>query len=81
MSLAHPTALPDTDTIAKASALNVLDATGKKISFGSIFEEHQTAVVFIRTSTFLLCMFIQSWAIIRSLLLWRRHGSHVLINH
>jgi len=48
MSLVHPTALPDANTIAKASALNVLDALGKKISFGSIFEEHQTVVVFIR---------------------------------
>ena len=51
MSLAHPTALPDADTIAKASALNVLDAMGKKISFGSIFKEHQSVVVFIRAST------------------------------
>ncbi|KAF8228360.1 hypothetical protein L208DRAFT_1291813 [Tricholoma matsutake] len=48
MSLAQPTALPDADTIAKASALNVLDPSGNMLSFGSIFEEQRTIVVFIR---------------------------------
>jgi hypothetical protein len=45
-------AIPNPDEIAKASALNVLDATGKKISFGSIFEEQQTIIVFIRASIY-----------------------------
>jgi hypothetical protein len=57
MSLAHITSLPDVATIAKASALNVLDATGKNVSFGSIFEEHQTVVIFIRALTSFLKMY------------------------
>lgn len=54
MSLAQPTALPDADTIAKASALNVLDPSGNMLSFGSIFEEQRTIVVFIRESIYYL---------------------------
>jgi hypothetical protein len=55
-SLAQPTVEPtaclDADTIEKASALNVFDVNGQKTSFGSMFEEQKTIVVFIRASIY-----------------------------
>lgn len=41
---------PDAATIEKARQLNVLDAEGKQVSFGSLIEdaEKDTIVVFIR---------------------------------
>jgi hypothetical protein len=50
MSLSEPMALPDADTLALASEHTVLDVNGEMITFGSIFEEQQTVVVFIRAS-------------------------------
>ncbi|KAJ3506929.1 hypothetical protein NLJ89_g6590 [Agrocybe chaxingu] len=41
-------ALPDEETIAKAVALEVLDAKGEKVKFGSIIEGQKTVVVFVR---------------------------------
>jgi hypothetical protein len=55
VSISESTALPDANTLAQASELTVFDAKGGKISFGSIFEDQQTIVVFIRAST--ICMF------------------------
>lgn len=43
-----PRVLPDADTIAKASDLEVLDIKGTKVKFGSIFADQKTIVVFIR---------------------------------
>jgi hypothetical protein len=48
-------ALPDANTLELASEITVFDAHGEKISFGSIFEEQQTVVVFIRALD--ICMF------------------------
>ncbi|KAI0707772.1 AhpC/TSA antioxidant enzyme-domain-containing protein [Earliella scabrosa] len=47
MASAH-TALPDQATVAKAAALNVFDAEGNQLSFGSLFRDQKTIVVFIR---------------------------------
>jgi len=44
-------ALPDGDTLEKASKLNVFDSKGEKVSFGSIIDGQKTVVVFIRAST------------------------------
>lgn len=55
MSFSEPMALPDADTLALAKQHTVFDANGGKITFGSIFEEQQTVVVFIRSSA--ICMF------------------------
>lgn len=52
MASAH-TALPDQATVAKAAALNVFDAEGNQLSFGSLFRDQKTIVVFIRTILFL----------------------------
>jgi len=57
MSLAQPTTLPDADAIAKASVLNVLNVKGEKTSFGSIFEDQRTIVVFIRASVYIHTLF------------------------
>lgn len=41
-------ALPTPDTLAKAAALTVFDAEGKRVSFASIIRDQKTIVVFIR---------------------------------
>lgn len=41
-------AIPDETTLKEAAALEILTVTGEKITFGSLFAEHKTVVVFIR---------------------------------
>lgn len=48
------TSIPDADTLAKASELNVQDVKGETVSFGSIFKDRKTIVVFIRSLTTIL---------------------------
>ncbi|KAI0748487.1 AhpC/TSA antioxidant enzyme-domain-containing protein [Daedaleopsis nitida] len=40
--------LPTPDVVANAAALNVFDASGKEVSFGSLIRDQKTIVVFIR---------------------------------
>ncbi|KAI0362497.1 hypothetical protein OH77DRAFT_1416770 [Trametes cingulata] len=42
------TALPSPEAIQKAAALNVFDESGKEVTFGSLFKDQKTIVVFIR---------------------------------
>ena len=53
--MASSAALPSPDVLAAAAALNVYDDTGKEISFGSLFKDHKTIVVFIRLYSFWRC--------------------------
>ncbi|EIW60261.1 uncharacterized protein TRAVEDRAFT_120108 [Trametes versicolor FP-101664 SS1] len=46
--MATHTAIPATDVLAKAAALNVFDQSGKEVSFGSLIQDQKTVVVFIR---------------------------------
>lgn len=50
--MATHTAIPATDVLAKAAALNVFDQSGKEVSFGSLIQDQKTVVVFIRTVYF-----------------------------
>ncbi len=43
-----PTTLPDSETLAKAYKVQVLDSSGKSTSFGSLVQDQETIVVFIR---------------------------------
>ena len=47
--MSNPNTLPDEVTLASAAQLDVYDAQGKKVKFGSIYGENKTVVVFIRT--------------------------------
>ncbi|KAJ4471005.1 AhpC/TSA antioxidant enzyme-domain-containing protein [Lentinula lateritia] len=42
------TSIPDTETLSKLSHLEVFDASGNKVRFGSLFENQTVIVVFIR---------------------------------
>ncbi|KAI0333596.1 hypothetical protein GY45DRAFT_1244515 [Cubamyces sp. BRFM 1775] len=42
------TALPSSDALAKAAALNVFDDSGKEVKFGSLIDNQKTILVFIR---------------------------------
>ncbi|KAJ3851518.1 AhpC/TSA antioxidant enzyme-domain-containing protein [Lentinula lateritia] len=42
------TSIPDTETLSKLSHLEVLDVSGNKVPFGSLFENQTVIVVFIR---------------------------------
>jgi hypothetical protein len=46
-SYEHSTTLSD-DVLTKAATLDVLDQSGKRVRFGSLFEGQKTIVVFIR---------------------------------
>ncbi|KAL1730415.1 AhpC/TSA antioxidant enzyme-domain-containing protein [Schizophyllum commune] len=46
--MSNPNTLPDEATLASAAELDVYDAQGKKVKFGSIYGENKTVVVFIR---------------------------------
>ncbi|KAL1690986.1 AhpC/TSA antioxidant enzyme-domain-containing protein [Schizophyllum commune] len=46
--MSDPNTLFDEATLASAAQLNVYDAQGKKVKFGSIYAENKTVVVFIR---------------------------------
>lgn len=41
-------AIPSAEDLAKAGELEVLDADGKKVKFGTIFEKEKVVAVFIR---------------------------------
>lgn len=41
--------IPSPEMLSKAAKVGLWSEEGKKVSFGSIFEEHRTVVVFIRT--------------------------------
>ncbi|GLB43806.1 putative ahpC/TSA antioxidant enzyme [Lyophyllum shimeji] len=42
------TSIPNQETIAKASKLEIFDGEGNKVAFGSLFESQKTIVVFVR---------------------------------
>lgn len=42
--------IPDATTLTKAADLDILNAKGDKLKFGSLFEEKKVIVVFIRSS-------------------------------
>ncbi|OJT02521.1 Thioredoxin-like protein AAED1 [Trametes pubescens] len=46
--MATHTAIPASDVLEKAAALNVFDQSGTEVTFGSLIEEQKTIVVFIR---------------------------------
>ena len=46
------TTLPSPDVFSKAASLNVFDESGKEVSFGSLFQDQKTIVVFIRVYPF-----------------------------
>ncbi|KAL1703664.1 AhpC/TSA antioxidant enzyme-domain-containing protein [Schizophyllum commune] len=46
--MSDPNTLLDEATLTSAAQLNVYDAQGKKVKFGSIYAENKTVVVFIR---------------------------------
>ncbi len=50
--MATHTAIPASDVLEKAAALNVFDQSGTEVTFGSLIEEQKTIVVFIRTVYF-----------------------------
>lgn len=41
--------IPSPEMLSKAAKVELWSEEGKKVSFGSIFEDHRTMVVFIRT--------------------------------
>lgn len=43
-----PDALPSEQDLQAVATLEVVDETGSKISFGSLYEGHRTIVIFIR---------------------------------
>jgi hypothetical protein len=43
-----PRDIPTSENIATVSKLEVRDETGKAVTFGSLFENHKTVVIFIR---------------------------------
>ncbi|KAG6879123.1 hypothetical protein C0992_005010 [Termitomyces sp. T32_za158] len=45
-------AIPDTESLAHAANLQILDSKGSNIAFGSLFENQKTIVVFINTTNF-----------------------------
>ncbi|KAI0822744.1 AhpC/TSA antioxidant enzyme-domain-containing protein [Trametes gibbosa] len=46
--MATSTAAPSQDELTKAAALSVFDNAGKEVTFGSLFRDQKTVVVFIR---------------------------------
>ena len=54
MSANPHTTLPDTDTLTKAAQITIYNADGDQLSFGSLFEDKKTIVVFIRTQPLVL---------------------------
>ncbi|KAG5349925.1 hypothetical protein C0989_001252, partial [Termitomyces sp. Mn162] len=63
-------AIPDADTLTNAAKLQILDSQGAKVTFGSLFENQKTIVVFISENLYGLPI-INSFSIFRALLLWR----------
>lgn len=64
------TTLPDADALVHASALNVIDFKGERLTFGSIIEGQKTIVVFISSSTqFSIPIILPT--VRRAFLLWR----------
>lgn len=49
-----PRDIPTAENIAAISKLEVRDEKGKVVTFGSLFEDQKTVVIFIRT-------YLQSW--------------------
>lgn len=43
-----PSTLPDSETLAKAYKVEVLDTSGKVVTFGELVNDQETIVVFIR---------------------------------
>lgn len=41
--------IPTSESIAAVSKLEVLDETGQTVTFGSLFEDQKTVIIFIRT--------------------------------
>ncbi|KAG6810528.1 hypothetical protein H0H92_011446 [Tricholoma furcatifolium] len=52
--------IPDAETLSSVSKLEILNSTGEKVAFGSLFESQRTIVVFIRH--FFCGMFVEKLA-------------------
>lgn len=48
MTVSSHTDIPSTEKLSEISKIEVWDEEGKKVPFGSVYEDEKTVVVFIR---------------------------------